>query len=428
MILDFAESRLPNGIRVATAAMPNVESVAVGVWVGVGGRYEPKKISGISHFIEHLLFKGTTTRSPKDISQAIEGRGGYFNAFTQEESTCYYARIAAEHTWSVLDILTDMYLHPKFARADIHKERGVIIEEIMMYQDQPQHLVQEMLGGLLWADHPLGRTLVGTVENIQRVTRDEIVRFKQRRYVPENTLVVFAGRVKHAAGVERVGRLLGDIARKPGPAFPPVSRRTAQKDVAVLAKDIEQTHIAMGLRLFGRHDKRRYALKLMSIILGENMSSRLFQVVREKHGLAYSIHSSVQLFEETGLLEVQAGVDTDRIAKAVEVILNELSRLKDRPVGVRELRRAKDYAIGQLRIGLESTSNQMMWVGENLMSYRRFLQPQEVIERIESVTERDIHSVARGVLHRRNLSVALITPKGGAEHERTLREAAGELG
>jgi predicted Zn-dependent peptidase len=428
MILNFAESRLPNGIRVATAAMPNVESAAIGVWVGVGGRYEEKRLSGISHFIEHLLFKGTKTRSARDISQAIEGRGGYFNAFTQEESTCYYARIASQHTWSVFDILSDMYLHPKLAAADINKERGVIIEEIMMYKDQPQHLVQEMLGELLWANHPLGRTLVGTVENIRRVSRGEIAGFKQRRYVPENTLVVFAGKVKHDACVARVERLLGAVPRRPTPSYPPVSGKTGQGHASVLAKDIEQTHIAMGVRLFGRHDRRRYALKMMSIILGENMSSRLFQVVREKHGLAYSIHSSVQLFEETGVLDISAGVDTNRTPKAVEVILGELARLKGKKVGASELRRAKDYAIGQLRIGLESTSNQMMWVGENLMSYRRFLQPQEVIERIEAVTERDIHAVARDVLHRRRLSVALITPKGGEKHAEMLKKKAAMLG
>jgi predicted Zn-dependent peptidase len=409
MRLNFAETRLPNGLRVATVEMPNVESVAIGVWVGVGGRYEPKRLSGVSHFIEHLLFKGTKTRSARDISQAIEGRGGHFNAFTQEESTCYYARISAEHLWSALDILSDMYLNPRFAAQDIAKERGVIIEEIMMYKDQPQQLVQEMLGELLWADHALGRPLIGTAANIRRLQRAEILDFKERKYVPENTLVAVAGKVRPEGFVKHVTRQLGAVSRRPTPAFPAVSRTTPQKNVAVLSKDIEQTHIALGLRLFGRHDRRRYALKLMSIILGENMSSRLFQVIREKHGLAYSIHSSVQLCEETGVLDVQAGVDRARIPKAVELMFRELARLRDARVGARELRRAKDYARGQLRIGLESSSNQMMWVGETLTSYKRFIQPCDVIQRLEAVTEDDVQTVARDVIRARRLSVAMVS-------------------
>ena len=313
--------------------MPNIESVAMGVWVGVGGRYEDKRISGVSHFIEHLLFKGTKTRSAKDISQAIEGRGGYFNAFTQEESTCYYARISTEHMRSTFAILADMYLNPKFAAEDINKERGVIIEEIMMYKDQPQHLVQEILGELLWQDHALGRPLIGTTDTVGNVSRAAILKFKATKYVADNTVVVLAGKVDHDACVKHIGELLGHVRGARKPAYPRVTKQTAQKDVRVFAKDIEQTHIALGIRLFGRHDSRRYALKLLSIILGENMSSRLFQVVREKHGLAYSIHSSVQLFDETGVLDIQAGVDCDRISKAIELILSEVVKFKDKPVG-----------------------------------------------------------------------------------------------
>ena len=428
MILNFAETKLPNGIRVATAEMPNIESVAMGVWVGVGGRYEDKRLSGVSHFIEHLLFKGTKTRSAKDISQAIEGRGGYFNAFTQEESTCYYARISAEHMKSTFAILADMYLNPKFAAEDIDKERGVIIEEIMMYKDQPQHLVQEILGELLWQDHPLGRPLIGTTDTVGNVSRAEILHFKATKYVADNTVVVLAGKVDHDACVKHVGELLGHVRGTRKPMYSRVTKQTAQKDVHVFAKDIEQTHIALGIRLFGRHDNRRYALKLLSIILGENMSSRLFQVVREKHGLAYSIHSSVQLFDETGVLDIQAGVDCDRISKAVELILSEVAKFKDKPVGASELRRAKDYAIGQLRIGLESTSSQMMWVGENLMSYGRFIQPDEVIRKIEAVSEKDIHRVAGEVLNSKNLSVAMITPGGNDKHAELIRNKMSALG
>ncbi len=422
MRLNIAETRLPNGLRVASVEMPNVESVAVGVWVGVGGRYEPKRLSGASHFIEHLLFKGTKTRSARDISQAIEGRGGYFNAFTQEESTCYYARISAEHMWRVFEILSDMYLHPRFAAADIDKERGVIIEEISMYKDQPQHLVQEVLGELLWTDHPLGRPLIGTEANIRGMSRERILEFKDRKYVPENTLVVAAGKVKAPEFVKHVEQRLGGLRRRSPPDFVAVSRATGQAAVRVVSKDIEQTHVALGVRLFGRRDSRRYALKLLSIILGENMSSRLFQVVRERNGLAYSIHSSAQLYEDTGVLDVQAGVDRDRIPKAVELILRELARLRETPVGAQELRRAKDYAGGQMRIGLESSSNQMMWTGETLTSYKKFIQPGEVLKRLEAVTAKDIQAVAGEVIRPRSLSVALVTSGKSEPHADMIRK------
>lgn len=410
MRLNNRETKLANGIRVLTAEMPGVDSVAIGVWVGVGGRYEPRRVGGVSHFIEHLLFKGTRSRSARDISQAIEGRGGYFNAFTQEESTCYYARVGADHTWHVLEILADMYLHPRFAAEDIEKERGVIIEEIMMYRDQPQHLVQDILGVLLWARHALGLPLVGTPEIIRRISRAEILAFKGSKYVPDNTVVCLAGRVGHDAAVKHVAELLGGVRRRPRPAFRPVSGRTLQGREAVHDKDIEQSHLALGVRLFGRHDPRRYALKLLSIILGENMSSRLFQVVREKHGLAYSIHSSMHLYEETGALVVSAGLDRKRVMKAIGLIVGEMVRFRDARVGPRALRRAKDYAVGQLKIGLESTSSQMVWLGEHTLGYGKVDQPEEVIRKLERVTEDDIRRVASAILRAPRISLAMVTP------------------
>jgi predicted Zn-dependent peptidase len=292
----------------------------------------------------------------------------------------------------------------------------------MMYKDQPQHLVQEILGELLWQDHALGRPLTGTTDTVGNISRAAILNFKTTKYVADNTIVVLAGKVDHAAAVKHIGELLGHVRGARKPAYPRVTKHTAQKDVHVFAKDIEQTHVALGLRLFGRHDSRRHALKLLSIILGENMSSRLFQVVREKHGLAYSIHSSVQLFDETGVLDIQAGVDSDRLSKAVDLILSEVVKFKNKLVGASELRRAKDYAIGQLRIGLESTSSQMMWAGENLMSYRRFIQPDEVIRKIEAVSENDVLRVAGEVLNGKNLSVAMIMPGGNDRHADLIRK------
>lgn len=428
MLNDVRATRLPNGIRVITSTLPYVESVSLGIWAAVGGRYETERLCGISHFIEHLLFKGTRRRSAKQISEAIEGRGGYLNAFTQEESTCYYARIASTQLWKAFDVLADMYLNARFAAADIHRERGVIVEELMMYRDQPHHAVQEDLRGLLWPDHPLGRNLGGRPETVSGMKRGDIVAYKTRKYVPGNTIFAFAGKVRHEECVSRVDALFGDRPRQPLPRYSRMTGATKQAALRVSSREIEQTHLALGCRLFGRHDSRRYALKILSAVLGENMSSRLFQAVREKHGLAYAIHTGIHLFDETGAFFVSAGLDRSKVEKAVELIVRELDRIRQRPVGRQELKRAKDYVTGQLRLGLESTSTQMIWAGENLVSYKRFVPPEQVIEAVNCVQSEDLLRLARTVFRRNRFSLALITPEKARVPSRVLRKALAALG
>ncbi|MDD2236824.1 MAG: pitrilysin family protein [Kiritimatiellae bacterium] len=422
MHLTHSETTLSSGIRVVTSHIPYVESAAVGFWVGVGGRYESKRMSGVSHFIEHLLFKGTQTRSARAISEAIEGRGGYFNAFTQEDATCYYARISAEHVFHVMDILADMYVNPKFDAGDIDKERRVILEEIMMYRDQPHQLAQEDLSDLLWANHPLGRTLIGTPATVMRMTREEILGYKSKKYRPCNTVVAVAGKVDHEACCAYLEKVLDVPRGSAAPKYLRVERSTGQRDVSVRRKPIEQAHLALGLRLFGRKDPRRYPLKLLSVILGENMSSRLFQVVRERHGMAYSVHSGVHLYEDTGALLITAGLDRTRCVPAMKLILRELNRLAEKKVTARELKMAKDYAGGQLRIGLEGTSNQMIWVGEHLLTFGNVRQPQAIIDRLDAVTADDIAKLAGQVLKTKRLSAALLLPEENRETTEQVRE------
>ncbi|MDD4871066.1 MAG: pitrilysin family protein [Kiritimatiellae bacterium] len=408
--MDVQEEKLPNGIRVITSCLPKVQSVTFGIWVGIGARYEHRKLSGISHFIEHLLFKGTSQRSARDISREIEGYGGYLNAFTQEESTCYYARVASDHLWRALDVLADMYLDPKLEPSEIKKERGVIVEEIMMYKDQPQQVVQDLLTEALWKNHSLGRPIIGTTETLSKMDRSVIKKFKDESYLPGNTVFAFAGNLEHEQCVRRVEHLVGSKRGKRVPKYKPVSSAVLQEQMVLMKKDIEQTHMAMGIRIFGRHDKRRYALRLLNVILGENMSSRLFQVVREKYGLAYAVHSSVHLFKESGALVVSAGLDRKRTRKAVEIIIREITRLTEQPVGSRELKMAKEYVIGQLKLGLESTIHQMMWLGDNLMSYGKFMQPEDVIDSIAQVSADDICRLSRQIIRNTRTSLAMISP------------------
>jgi predicted Zn-dependent peptidase len=422
MFENINETKLANGVRVVTSALPHVESVTLGIWVGVGSRHESKAMGGASHFLEHLMFKGTATRSPLDITRAIEGKGGYLNAFTQEESTCYYARVGYDHLWSTLNVLGDMVLNAKLDTTDIDKERQVILEEMMMYQDQPHHLVMEMLEAAIWPQHPLGRPIIGTPKSVGGMTQEDLRHFKETKYVPANTVIAVAGRVDHAECVERAGKLMADLERRPVPRSVRYTADAKRVKAVVTGKEIEQTHVAIGLRVFGRLDRRRHTLRLLNIVLGENMSSRLFQIVREKHGLAYSIHSGCHLYADSGVLGISAGLDRRRSGKAIELIMKELDRFRTRPISASELTRAKDYAVGQLRLGLESTSNQMMWIGENLLAHGRVIDPEESIRATEAVTPDQIQRLANTFFRKSRLSIAMVAPTDDVLEESHLAE------
>ena len=417
MTTDVQITTLKNGVRVATSTLPHVQSVSMGIWVGAGGRHESARLSGVSHFLEHLLFKGTPTRSPLDISQEIEGRGGSLNAFTQEESTCYYCRVPYDRMRDGLAVLGDMFLNSSLDPVEIDKERGVIIEELMMYRDQPQHESCEALNELFWHNHPAGRSVGGTPESVARLTREDIVGYRERHYIPARTVFAFAGLVEHDRCVDLVEALMGATVRRRAPRFRTVDERVAQHAHRIVARDIEQVHLAMGYRLFGRQDLRRYTLRILNAALGENMSSRLFQIVREKHGLAYSVNSSMHLMRETGALCITAGLDRQNLVKAVNLILREVERMQRRPVGAGELRRAKEYCIGQLRLGMESTGTHMMWLGEHLLTYGRVISSEESIDRLGAVTADDVLQLAEEIFSRDALSLSVVAPELTAKTE-----------
>lgn len=420
MRLDAHQTTLGNGLRLISASMPQVESTAIGLWTRVGGRCEPARLSGISHFLEHLVFKGTRTRSAREIACEIEGRGGYYNAFTQEESTCFYAKVTPEAALDTLDILVDMMRRPSLRAGDVELERAVILDEITMYRDEAAQYVEDLLGELLWVRHPLGRTLTGDRRSVQAITRSDLVDFHQRWYRPGQTLVAFAGPLPHEVYERRARKLMGRWPEAPAPRYRPVIRSVGQHPFAWRGRDVEQTQVALGIRLFGRRDPRRYPLKLLSVLLGENMSSRLFQVLREQAGMAYSVQSAISLFEDSGSLVITAGVDSERLSRALTLIGRELRRLQERVVGRAELQRARDYAVGQIRTGLETSTSQMNWVGENLAGQGRFIQPQVVIDRLSAVTADQVQRTARAVLKRTRMSLALVGPRELPRHEQLL--------
>ncbi|HVM51318.1 MAG TPA: pitrilysin family protein [Candidatus Acidoferrum sp.] len=418
----YRVTRFKSGLRVATAEMPHMMSVSVGVWIGVGSRYEPAPLNGACHFIEHLLFKGTRKRSAREISQAVEGIGGYLNAFTSEEATCFHARAAHGRFPELLDVLLDMLLHSRFDPVDIAKEREVIKEEIAMYLDEPQHQVQELLNATLWPGQPLGLPITGTAQTLDAMNRSRLLGHLHASYVAGNTLVVAAGRLKHRQVVRAVERYTAGLDRGAPPRFSPAHTDQQGPRICLFTKQTEQTQIALGIRTCSRQDDRRYAVRLLNTILGENSSSRLFQHLREDLGLAYSIYSTPSFFGDTGDLVISAGLDTGNLAKALRLIMGELRRLRETTPGAAELRRARDYLIGQIDLGLESTDNQMNWLGEQLLGYGRILPPAQIKRRLTRVTAAEIRAAARDFIRPEGLNLALVSPlKSASRLARMLR-------
>jgi len=406
----YRVTRLPNSLTVATAEMPFMASVSVGVWVGVGSRYETTELNGACHFIEHMLFKGTAKRTAKEISQAVEGVGGYLNAFTSEEMTCFHARAHANRFDDLLDVLADMLLRSKFAPAELAKEREVIKEEVAMYRDQPQQHVQELLNATLWPAQPLGRPITGDEKTLDGLNRPRLLDYLKNNYLSGNTLIVAAGNVTHRRVVKTVSRYAKFFSPGQRPLYAPVKIDQRGPRVNLCTRKIEQTQIALGIRTCSRHDERRHALRLLNTILGENMSSRLFQVIREDRGLAYSIYSAPSFYDDTGDLVISAGLDTENVPQTLRLIQRELRRFTETPPSAAELRRARDYAISQIDLSLESTDNQMNWLGEQLLGYGKIFQPTEVKRRLRAVTAGEIRTVARDFFQPEHLSLALVSP------------------
>ncbi len=406
----YRVARLHNGLTVATAEMPHMTGVSIGVWVGAGSRYEAAELNGACHFIEHLLFKGTRKRSAREISEAVEGIGGYLNAFTSEETTCFHARAGHERFEQVLDVIIDMLLHSRFAPPDIAKEREVIKEEMAMYLDEPQHQVQELLNATLWPNQPLGRSITGTEATLNRMGRAHLLEFLRKFYVAGSTVVVCAGKIRHQHTVRALRRYARHFTPGQRRPFPPAKANQQAPRVTLVTKKTEQTQIALGIRTCSRHDERRYPLRLLNTILGENMSSRLFQVIREDRGLAYSIYSTPSFFDDAGDLVISAGCDTGKVERALRLVMRELDRLASALPTQSELNRARDYVLGQIELGQESTENQMNWVGEQLLGYGKVVTPEEVTKKLCQVTRRQILSVARDFFRPERLNLAVVSP------------------
>lgn len=420
----YRKTVLPNGLRVVTHDIKNRESVSLGLWVGVGGRYEEGRMKGAAHFLEHMVFKGSRQYGCDEIKERIEGIGGALNAFTCEEQTCFYAKIPNKHLSSTFDVLADMVFFPKLALKDLTKEKTVIVEEIKMYNDLPQYFVMELLDELVWGAHPLGKSLAGTPETVNAMTPKDLKQFHAQHYNPANVVVCACGRLDHQALVVMVQDRLGDLAAKECVPYLPVEKFQEGPRFKIHKKNIEQTHVVLGVPGLHEQHPDRFALSMLSTILGGNMSSRLFVQVREKRGLAYSIGCSSKNLHDTGLFMIRAGVDNQKLVEAFSVILKELRKVKRTLVSEGEFTRARDYLMGQLLLGLEDTMDHMLWLGEAVVAKDRMKTLKKVIQAFEAVTREDICRVARQLLHEHYFNLALVGPVISAQ-ELELKELLG---
>lgn len=412
---------LDNGLKIATQPMGHMESVSIGIWICAGSRYEDIKNNGISHLLEHLLFKGTKTRDMKKIKEEIEGRGGSFNGFTTEEFTCYLVKVLSKDIELGVDILSDMVLNPRLDEEEIRKEKAVVLEEINMYKDIPSHHVHEILSEMLWPGQPLGMPLAGTTESVGAITKGAITSYKDIYYNPGNMLLVGTGRIREEDIVKLSKKYL--FRASPGkdiPKFKEASQSQAKSRINLNFKETEQTHIALGLHTMNRFHPDRYVLTLVNIILGANMSSRLFHIARDELALCYEISSSVRLYEDGGAFVISAGIDDKKLIKALEVILKELNRMKSEPVSRGELGRAKEYYRGQLLFALEDTMSHMLWLGEKTIIGEKNFSINKILKKIDAVSPADIMRVSKDIFKEGSLNLAIIGP---IKEEGRLKEA-----
>ncbi len=405
---------LPNGVRVVSETVNYVQSIALGLWVGVGSRDETEELRGISHFIEHLLFKGTKTRTARELADSIESRGGMINAFTGKETTCYEARILAEDLPLGLDILTDMFRNSLFDAEEMEREKRVVIEEIKMYEDMPEESVHELFEATLFPTHPLGLPIIGTEATVSGVSRDDILQYTQALYRPDRIVVAAAGNLTHTHLVELVAQKLGDLEGA-APAREKSAPVAAAEKIEQSKRDVEQVHFCLGTDAYTKYDKERFPLSILNNVLGGNMSSRLFQEIREKRGLAYSIGSYSRTYLESGVFCIYGGTSPETFAQVQELTALECQKVREGGISDDELTKAKTQVRGSLVLGLESMSSRMSRYGESLISMGRIMPIEEVLAEYNAVTHERIAEVAEKVLDKSRWTQTAIGAFGGTE-------------
>jgi predicted Zn-dependent peptidase len=395
-------------MRILTERMPHVRSVAVGVWVETGSRYEVEARGGVSHLIEHLVFKGTATRSAEVIARTMDSVGGQMDAFTTKENTCFYVQVLDEHLPLAVDLLTDILLHPLFDAEELEREKSVVLQEIRMVEDTPDDIIHDLFAAQIWGGHPLARPILGTRELVTGFQRDAIADHFGEEYVPPRIIIAVAGNVTHEQVVELFGRGFNGYTR-------PARSRTSSgvklaPGVNIVHKALEQVHLVMGFPGLAHAAPERYAMFVLNDVIGGSMSSRLFQEVRERQGLAYSVHSGVQAFSDTGLMYVYAATDVENFSKVMKSILKELRDVKKHGVTAEELRRSKDHLKGSLMLSLESTSSRMNRLAKHELHLGSFLTIDEMLASIDGVRHEEVQALVSQVIDEEQLALTTLGP------------------
>ena len=406
----YQKTTLDNGLRIITASMPHTNAVSICIFIGVGSRYETEVQAGVSHFVEHLLFKGTQKRTTaREISEAIEGVGGILNAGTDKELTLYWCKVAQSHFLLALDVLVDMLLHSRFAPVDIERERQVIIEEINMSKDSPSQQVDMLIDELLWPNHPLGRDIAGSRESVAAFTRDMMLDYLAGQYQPANTVIAIAGNIRHQEVITTVGQALGNWNKQqPGSGYSAYEEQPNPR-LQVERRDIEQVHLCLALPGLSLLHPKRFALDLLNVILGEGMSSRLFAEIRDRLGLTYSIHSYVEHRLDSGSIAVYTGVEPKNLSTIIKAILEQLSRLKG-SVPEFELSKAKELSKGRLLLRMEESRNVAGWAGGQEVLTGGILSVEQVVSIIDAITAGELEQLARELLVGSRLRLAVVGP------------------
>ena len=419
----FKKIVLKNGLRIISVPMRGTKAVTVLVLVGAGSKYETKKTNGISHFSEHMFFKGTKKRpSTLDIAETLDKVGGAYNAFTSKEFTGYWAKVSSKNYNLALDWVSDILMNSKFEQEEINRERGVILEELNMYLDTPMKYIEDLWEILLYGDQPAGWTVLGEKENILRFQRKDFVNYLKNHYSARNTVVAIAGNFNQEESVRRIKGYFRKINKNKPQGKKPVAEKQNKPQVLIKYKKTDQTHLCLGVRAYHIFHPDKYALELLSIILGGNMSSRLFISIRERRGLAYYIRSSVENYTDSGYLVVQAGIPHNHIAQVTKLILEEFRRVKEKKIQKTELQKAKDYLKGNSILSLESSDNNAMFYAGQEVLTGKILTPEEKFRKIDKVTANQIQKVANDIFRNNKLNLAMISPfKGKEKVEKILR-------
>ena len=399
---------LDNGVRILTKSMPHVRSVSMGVWVNAGARDETEHENGLSHLIEHMIFKGTRKRSAYQIAKEFDAIGGHTNAFTSLENTCYHAKVMDTHVPQMVDILSDILLNSVFDGGEIDRERPVILQEIGMVEDSPDEYVHVLSGRNYWGDHPLGRSILGTRDNVLGFDDAAVKGFFTRFYQPDSIIIAAAGNLEHDRFIRWAASEFDRI--EPGSHLSPRVRPSKHGRIEVHERELEQVHVCLMTRGLSITDPRRYAFSLMNTLLGGNMSSRLFQEIRERRGLAYSVYSFASSFEDSGMFGIYAGVAPDKVTDTIRPILKELVRLRTEPVDPAELQDAKEYTKGGLLLATESNENQMVRLAQNEIHFGRYTPMKEILERIDKITPEDLIRLAEDLFEPGQLAMTILGP------------------